>query len=106
MAPGLAPAAASLGSQLGSAWEPPSPAQVAAISDCFIARAGSPPAEHRWGTNLGLHNPEKPQGQYTQWTATNHMRVPPPCSYTADPPRKAEAGGQRSQPILAADWPG
>ena len=37
---GLALEAGILGSQLGFAWESPSPAQVAATSDCFIAQAG------------------------------------------------------------------
>ena len=34
-----------------------------------------------------------------------HIRAPP-CSCIADSPWRAEVGGQWSQPILAADWPG
>ena len=37
--PGLALAAARLGSQLGLAWAPPSPAQGAGIADCSVAYA-------------------------------------------------------------------
>ena len=43
---------------------------------------------------------------YTQRTATGHIRAPLLLSCRADPPRKAEVGGQWSQPVLAADWPG
>ena len=43
---------------------------------------------------------------HTQWTATDHVRAPPPCPCTADPPQRAEVGGQWSQPVLAAAWPG
>ena len=58
------------------------------------------------GADLGLHHPGKPQGQRTQWTATDHVGAPPPFPCTADPPWRVEVGGQWSQPILAADWPG
>ena len=33
-----------------------------------------------------------------------HIGAPPPCPCTADPPWRAEVGGQWSQPILAAEW--
>ncbi|XP_053518864.1 RAD51-associated protein 1 isoform X5 [Artibeus jamaicensis] len=45
----------------------------------------------------------KPEGLNTQWTATDHIGVPPPCPCTADPPWKA-VSGEWSQPVLAADW--
>ena len=41
-APGQALGAVKLNSQLAFAWESPSSAQVAAISDCFTAQAGGP----------------------------------------------------------------
>ena len=98
-------AAASLGSQLGFTWEFPSPAQVAVISDCFIAHAGWPQqntgGDWPWPAALG-----KPQSLHTQRTDTVHVRALPPCPCTADPPWRAEAGCQWSQPVLAADWPG
>ena len=38
-------------------------------------------------------------------TATDIGVLPPgPC--TADPPQRAEVGGQWLQPVLAPDWPG
>ena len=40
-----------------------------------------------------------------QWTAMDHIGAPPPFPCTADPPQRAEIGGQWSQPVLAADWP-
>ena len=43
------PAAASLDSGLGFAWESPSPAQVAAISYFFIAHAGCLQENTGWG---------------------------------------------------------
>ena len=49
--------------------------------------------------------PRTPQGQHTQWTATDHIGAPPPCPYTADPPQRAEVAHKQSQAILAADWP-
>ena len=105
MAPSLALAAASLDSQLGFAWESPSPARVAAISDCFIAQAGQQQAKHRWGPNLACttretSEPGHPVDSYRPCGA------PPPCPCTADPPWRAEVGGQGAQPVLAADWPG
>ena len=45
--PGLALGAGSLDSQLGFAWESPSPAQVAAISDCSDTSGRVPGAKHR-----------------------------------------------------------
>ena len=45
---GLALAAANLDLQLGFIWESSSTAQLAAISDCFIAQAGWP-----WQTQVG-----------------------------------------------------
>ena len=81
-APGGALAAASLDAQLAFRWEFQSPAQVAAISGCFIAQAGCP------GQNIGggwsWPAPGNPKDQYTQWTATDHIRGPPPCPCTAD----------------------
>ena len=77
--PGPALTAVSIESQLGFTWESPIPAQVAAISDCFIAHAGWPQAKHSWGLTLAC---------------------------TTDPPQRAEVGGQWSWPILEADWPG
>ena len=41
-----------LDSQLGFNWKSPSPAQVATISDCFIAHAGWPQAKHGWWLTL------------------------------------------------------
>ena len=87
--PGPAVAAASLVSQLGFAWESPSPAQVAAISDCFIAQAGQPWAEHRWGMTLACTSRETP-GPHNQWTAIDHVRAPPPCPCKADPPQRVD----------------
>ena len=49
--------------------------------------------------------PGKPQGQHTQWTATDHIGAAPPCPCTADLPGRAEVGGQCSHPVLATDWP-
>ena len=74
MAPGLAIAATSLDSQLGTAWECPSPAQVAAISNCFITQARFP------GQNLGPHDPgnlraSAPSGQLQ--TMSEHHHPPP-----------------------------
>ena len=43
----------------------------------------------------------KPQGQHTQWTATDHIGAPSLCPCTADPPRRAGVGGQWSQPVPA-----
>ena len=87
MAPGPALlAASSLESQLGFAWESPSPAQVAVISDCFIPQAEWPWAKHRWGPPLACTTLETP-GPAHQWTATDHVRAPPPCPCTADPPQ-------------------
>ena len=88
----LALAAAKLESQLVFTWESPSPAQVAAISDCFVGYAGWPLAEHRVGLTLACTTQEIP-GQSTQWTATDHVRAPPPCPCTADPPWREEVGG-------------
>ena len=59
--PGLALAAASLASQFEFIWEPPSPAQAAAISDYFIVQAGWPRAEHRWGLTLACTTQETPE---------------------------------------------
>ena len=76
----MALAATSLDSQLGFTWQSPSPAQVAAISDCFIAQAGWLRTTHRWvGADLVLQPPGKPQSVCTQWTATDHVGEPPPC---------------------------
>ena len=105
MAPGQVLAAASLDSQLGFTWESPSPAQGATISDCLTAQAGWP-RENSDGGWPWPATPRKPQGQRTQWTATDHVRAPPPCPCTADPPWSVAVGGHWSQPVLAVDWPG
>ena len=78
--PDPALAAVSLDSHLSFAWESPSQAQVAAISDCFIAQAGWPQAKHRWGLTLTCTTQENPGPD------TDHIRAPPPCPCTADPP--------------------
>ena len=44
VAPGLVLVAAGLGLQLGLAWAPPSPEQMATTYNCFIAHAGWPQA--------------------------------------------------------------
>ena len=54
--PGPAQGAASLDSQLDFTGVPPSLAQVAAISDYFIAQAGSPWGKTQVGADLGLHH--------------------------------------------------
>ena len=100
----MALAAASLDSQLGFTWKSPSPGQVAAISDCFVVQAGWPQVKHRWGLTLACTTWETPRPAH-QWTATDHIRAPPPCPSTADLPQRAEVGDQWSQPVLAADWP-
>ena len=69
-----AQAAARLDSQLGFPWESRSPAGVAAAtSDCFTVEAGCP----RQNTGVGWPwpvPPKKPQGQHTQWIATDQVR--------------------------------
>ena len=50
--------------------------------------------------------PGKHHNLQTQWTVTDHVGAPSSCPHTADPPRRTEIGGQWSQPVLAADWPG
>ena len=93
MALGLALATASLDLQLRYAWEPRSPAQIAAISECCIAHAGWPSAEHRWGLKLACTT-WKPQSLCTQSTATDHVRTQPPCPCMANLPWRVEVGGQ------------
>ena len=61
--------------------------------------------KHRLGLTLAAP-PRKPQGQHTQWTATDHIGEPAACPCTVDPPERVEVGGQWSQPVLTADWPG
>ena len=51
--------AARLESQLVFTWNSPSPAQVAAISDCFVAHVGYP--GQNTGADLGLHNRGNPR---------------------------------------------
>ena len=58
---GLALAPTSRALQLGFTWESPSPAQVAAISDCSIAQAGWPWAKHRWRLILACTTQETPE---------------------------------------------
>ena len=89
MAPDLALGATSLDSQLGFAWETPSPALVAVISDCFIAHAGWPWAKHRWVLNLPCTTWETP-GPLHQVDSYRPVRAPPPCPCTA-----GLHGGQR-----------
>ena len=93
-----------VGAEFGFTWK--CPAQVTAISDCFIAQAGWALGKTPVRAHLGLCHPGDPQGQHTQWTATDHVGAPPPCPCTADPLWRVEVGGKWSQPILAADWPG
>ena len=59
----------------GFTWKSPSPAQVAPISDCFIAQAGR-----------GWPLPAPPgysQSLHSQWTATDHVGALLPCPYIA-----------------------
>ena len=103
MALGTALAAASLDSQLVFVWESSSPAQVVAISDCSTAQVGAL-GKTQMGADLGLHhlgNPSAstPSGQL-QTTSEQHHHLAPG---TADPPQRAEVGGQWSQSILATD---
>ena len=85
--------AASLDSQLHFAWVSPSPAQVVPISDCFIAHARVALGRTQEGLDLGPHqagNPRTctPSGQLH---STSDLS---PCPHTADPPWRAESGGQ------------
>ena len=50
--------------------------------------------------------PGKPQSLCTQRTAIDYVGALPPCPCTADAPQRVEDGGQWSQPVLEADWPG
>ena len=75
-APGLPRAAASLDSQLGSAWETPNPPQVAVISDCFITQAGWHWAGHRWVLTLAwtiFPGPLHPVGSYRPRRSTTTL---------------------------------
>ena len=68
---------------------------------------GVAPGKTLVGDDLGLHHPGNPRASApTQWTSTDPIGAPPPCPFMVDPPRRVEVGGQGSQPILAADWPG
>ena len=98
-------AAASLDSQLGFTWESPSPAQVAAFSDCFIAQAGWPRGKHRWGLASACTTPETPELAYPVDRSRPCQSVAT-LSLHSDPPQRVEVGGQWSQPVLAADCPG
>ena len=73
------------------------------FSDCFIAHSEWPQAGHRRGLTLAHTTQETPEPA-TYWASTDHVRAPPPCPCTADPPQKADVGGQWSQPVLAAYW--
>ena len=53
------------------------------------------------GADLGLHH----SGNLRASAPIDHVRAPPPCPFTADPPQGASSGGHWSQPVLAADWP-
>ena len=68
-APGMTLAAASFDSQSGFSWEPPRPAQVAAISDCFVAHAGWPQVQHRWA-DLDWHH----QGNLRTYVSSDSYR--------------------------------
>ena len=61
-------------------WESPSPAQVTAIPDCFIAHAEWPQAEHRRGLTLACTSRETPGPTHTM------DRYRPCCSTTTPPP--------------------
>ena len=63
-----------------SSSQPRCPAQLADISDYFIAQTGRPQAKHRWGLNFACPPPPKPQSQRTQWTAIDQVGAPLPCS--------------------------
>ena len=76
MAPGLALAAASLGSQLGLSWAPPSPAQVAAIFRLLCSTFGVALDGAQVENDLGLHlsgdrRASEPSG-HLQTTLKNH----------------------------------
>ena len=97
--PGPTLVSISLDSLLGFTWESPRPAQVAAISACFIAQAECSQAKHRWGLTLA-GTTQKPQSLSTQWTATHHIRGPPPSPCTTNPSWRVEVGGKWSQQSL------
>ena len=82
--------------------------RVAAISDLLLLYNSRrvAPGKTQVGGDLGMHPPRKPLGLCTQWTATDHIKAPPPCPCTSNPPQRAEIGGQWSQPVPAADWHG
>ena len=83
-------------------WESPSPAQVAAISDCFIVQAGWPQAKHSSGLTLACIITQETPEPVHQWKTTDHIEVPPPYHCTADPPPRGEVGGHWSRPVLVA----
>ena len=100
--PSPALATTSLDSQLDFAWESLSPAQVAAISDCFKTHVGWSQAKHMLGltlayTTLEIPEPVHPEDSYKpHWSTTTLLLLR----------NFAEVGGQWSQPVFAADWPG
>ena len=61
-----------LNPQLGFGWESPSPAQVAAISDCFIAQAGWLWAKHVGLYHLGNPRVSAPSGQLQTMLEHHH----------------------------------
>ena len=78
LTPGQALAAARLASQLDFTWGSPSPAQVAAFSDCFIAQEGCP-GKTQVGADLGLHHPGNPRASTPSGqlqTSENHHPAP------------------------------
>ena len=84
-APGTALLAGSLASGLGFTWESLSPAQVAAISDCFIAyrvALGKTEVE----ADLSLHHPGNPKAK-----ATHPMDSYRPCQNTTTPPLHSQS---------------
>ena len=77
-----------LDSQLGYIWESLSPAQVATISDYFIAQAGWSWAKYRWGLTMACATREIP-GSVHPGTATDHIGSTTVLPLQADPPRRA-----------------
>ena len=90
--------------QFGSTWKPPSPAQVTAIrllcNSCCVAPGGTQVVANLTCTTQETPEPAHPVDSY------RNIRAPPPCPGIADPPQRVEVGGQWSQPVLIADWPG
>ena len=100
-------AVTSLDSQLGFTWESPSPAQVAAISECFIAQAGWPLAKHRSGLILACTTQETPEPAHAVDSYRPHQSTTTlPLHSRSSMKGRERVHGQQSQPVLADDWPG